>query len=175
MPRWPTWRASSGLGGLALARVIDQLDDGELGVVAVAPPELDDARVAARPILVALAQLVEETLQRGDARRARRARLLAPAASPAPAARVARVEEAGGLPAQVQRLRGRVVAFEVRARLRESVMTRSTKGRSSFAFGSVVTMRSSRALMSEVARLRSIDIAVLARPSRVSGVRLSVA
>jgi hypothetical protein len=43
---------------LATAGVIDQLDDRHLGVVAVAPVELDDVRVAARPILVALAKLL---------------------------------------------------------------------------------------------------------------------
>src|SRR6185436_7907515 len=37
-------------------------------------------------------------------------------------------------------------------------MARSTNGLSSFALGSVVTIRSSRALISEVARLRSNEI-----------------
>jgi hypothetical protein len=44
----------------------------------------------------------------------------------------------------------------VRAR-RDKVMARSTNGRNSFAFGKVVTMRSSRELIREVARLRSIE------------------
>src|SRR5687767_5958070 len=37
-------------------------------------------------------------------------------------------------------------------------MARSTKGRNSFALGRVVTMRSSREFINEVARLRSIDM-----------------
>ncbi len=37
-------------------------------------------------------------------------------------------------------------------------MARSTNGRNSFALGKVVTIRSSRAFINEVARLRSIDI-----------------
>src|SRR6185295_4331214 len=45
-------------------------------------------------------------------------------------------------------------------------MAFSTKGLNSFAFGSVVTMRSSRALIKETARLRSIDVRCsLVRPS----------
>jgi hypothetical protein len=41
--------------------------------------------------------------------------------------------------------------------LRDKVIARSTNGRSSFAFGKVVVMRSSRELIREVAKLRSID------------------
>ena len=88
------------VGRLALARVVDELDDSQFGVVAVAAAEADDTRVAARPLGVALAQLVEEALERGDARRAGRARLAAPAGR-GRLLRVAGVEEACGLAAQV--------------------------------------------------------------------------
>src|SRR5918912_1304934 len=104
---------------LALARVIDQLDDRQLGVVAVAAAQADDARVAARPLGVTLAQLAEEALERGDARGARDLGLLAPAGRVLGAARVAGVEEACRLAAQVERLRGRVVAGQRARALRQ--------------------------------------------------------
>src|SRR3712207_2845631 len=51
-------------------------------------------------------------------------------------------------------------------------MARSTKGLSSFAFGKVVTIRSSRAVIKEVARLRSIDMrCAVVRPSFLCALR----
>ena len=89
---------------LAVARVVNQLDDCEFGVVAVAVAEPYDSRVAARTVTVALAEFVEQTLQRGDSGGARRATLIA-AARRGGLRAVARVEERGGLSAQVERLR----------------------------------------------------------------------
>src|SRR5437868_3876164 len=79
--------------------------------VAVAVAEADDARVAAGAVTVAPAQLVEHSLQGGDARGARRARLAAPSGRGGLPA-VAGVEEGGGLSAQVERPRGRVFALQ---------------------------------------------------------------
>ena len=67
-----------GLNLFAFFRVIDQLDNRQFCVIAVAPPQLDDARITARTILVAFAQLIKETLQCSNARRARSAHLCAP-------------------------------------------------------------------------------------------------
>src|SRR5688572_25706925 len=67
------------LFGGGIARIAEQLDDRQLSAVACAAAQLDDARVATWPILEALAQLIEQTLERRNSRRARRNSLSAPA------------------------------------------------------------------------------------------------
>src|SRR5688572_2426066 len=68
-----------GLFGSGIARIAEQLDDRQLGAVACAAAQLDDARVATWPIFEALAQLVEQTLERRHSRSARGNGLAAPA------------------------------------------------------------------------------------------------
>src|SRR5207253_7348545 len=63
------------LNRLALLRIIHKLYDSQLSVIAIPTTQFDDARVAARTILVALAQLVKEPFQSSNASRARRASL----------------------------------------------------------------------------------------------------
>ena len=112
-------RGGLGLLGLGVRVVLaaDQLDLRDLGAVAAAVAEAQDARVAARP--------------RREARRDRVEQL---------ADDVAVRDVAQHQAARVQRL---AVARRRAARLRLAiVMIRSTNGRSSFAFGTVVSMRS---------------------------------
>src|SRR6185369_12739336 len=56
-----------GFGCFDFAGIVYQLDNRELRVVAVTMAELENARVAAGPVLVTLSQLVEETLERSHA------------------------------------------------------------------------------------------------------------
>src|ERR1700730_9092004 len=63
---------SGSFQGFALARIIDQLNYCQLCVVADAPAQLQDSGVAASPIFIALAKLVEKTAQRRHAGGSRR-------------------------------------------------------------------------------------------------------
>ncbi len=59
------------------ARIVNQFDDRQLSVVAVAVAQFQDARVTAGPILVTLAEFVKEPLERSNARSSCRPELTA--------------------------------------------------------------------------------------------------
>src|SRR5687767_7600071 len=89
-----------GFGSLNFTRVIDELDDREFSAITVAMTEFQDARVPAGPILVTLAELVEETSQRRSAGGAFRPKLASPAGQGRHCG-VTRVEKTGSLTAKM--------------------------------------------------------------------------
>ena len=139
--------SASGFGGVLLlglgVRIVlaaDELDLRDLGAVAAAVAEAQDPRVAAGP--------------RREARRERLEQLADDVACRARPRATSR-RAWSGLPLPVARRRRRAW---------RSVMMRSTNGRSSFAFGIVVSMRSCRS--SAVAWFRSIAMRCsVTRPS----------
>src|SRR4030095_3273216 len=123
----------------------DELDQGHFGAVAFAGAEFEDPRVPARTVAEAIGQLSGQFLQGRDAGGSFGVRFMFFAFRPG----VAREEKRRRLASGVHRGfvlggpagRSRPASPAARAR-RPRVTAFSAKGRSSFAFGSVVMIRS---------------------------------
>src|SRR6185503_1357153 len=97
-----------GFRSLDFTRIVNQLDDRELGGVAVAMAQFQNARVTAWPILVTIAKLAKQTSQRCHAGCALGPQLTTLACDFLDGG-VTRVKETRCLSSQVQRLQVRTV------------------------------------------------------------------